>query len=56
MATKSVLKNIDIRDKHFGRSLVQALENAMEKSSKEVVIKKTVTRATKDQVRKFFGE
>jgi len=56
MATNSVLKNIDIREKHLGRTLVEALENAMDKGSKDVVVKKTVTRANKDQVLKFFGE
>lgn len=28
MATKSILKNIDIKDKELGKSLVIALENA----------------------------
>ncbi len=36
MATKSILKNVDIKDKKLGKSLVIALENAANKYVKEV--------------------
>ena len=36
MATKSILKNVDIKDKKLGKSLVIALENAAGKHIKEV--------------------
>lgn len=36
MATKSILKNIDIKDKKLGKSLVIALEHAARKHSKDV--------------------
>ncbi len=36
MATKSILKNEDIKDKNLGKSLVIALENAAKKEAKNV--------------------
>lgn len=41
MATKSILKNVDIKDKKLGKSLVIALENAAGKHSKEVTLSRT---------------
>lgn len=38
MATKSILKNVDIKDKKMGSAIVSALENASNKKSKEVVL------------------
>lgn len=43
MATKSILKNVDIKDKTLGKSLLSALENASGKSSKEVEMTRTYT-------------
>lgn len=55
MATKSITKNIDIRDKALGKSLVVALENAKGKKSKEVVYSKTYREIHGDEIRKIFG-
>lgn len=41
MATKSFLKNVDIKDKKLGKALVIALENAADKHSKEVQLSRT---------------
>lgn len=38
MATKSILKNVDIKDKKLGKSLIIALESAAGKQSKDVVL------------------
>lgn len=41
MATKSILKNVDIKDKKLGKQLVLALENASSKKSKQVTLSRT---------------
>lgn len=56
MATKSFTKNIDIRDKKLGKSLVSALENASKKGSKDVSISRTYSEASSDTIRKIFGK
>lgn len=56
MATKSILKNITIRDPATSYSLIQALENAKNKGSKKIQLTKTVVTADRDRIRKLFGE
>lgn len=57
MATKSILKNVVIRDKNVCRSLVSALENAQNKRSKDVRLKKKCTDLKNpDEIRTIFGE
>lgn len=56
MATKSILKNITIRDYATSYSLIQALENAKNKGSKKIQLTKTVVTADRDRIRKLFGE
>lgn len=56
MATKSILKNITIKDKATTRSLVNALENAGEKQAKEVEFSRGVRQADRDLIRTVFGE
>lgn len=56
MATKSILKNVDVRDVNLGRNLIHALENAMNKKSEEVVLSKAYTELTRDQISKIFGK
>lgn len=41
MATKSILKNVDIKDKKLGKSLVIALEHAAGKHAKDVELSRT---------------
>ena len=55
MATKSITKNIDIKDKALGKSLVVALENAKGKKSKEVVYSKAYREARVDEVKDILG-
>jgi len=55
MATKSILKNIDIKNQRLGRAFASALENAENKTSKEVNFSKTCTTATRSQVKNIFG-
>ena len=41
MATKSILKNVNIKNPKLGKSLVVALENASGKKSKDVTLSRT---------------
>ncbi len=56
MATKSILKSIDICDKRLGRQLLTALEHAEKKNSIQVVSSKIVTEIKKGQIKLLFGE
>lgn len=55
MATKSVLKNVDIKTRASALALVSALENAKGKSSQPVVQNRTFTDADKEEIQKMFG-
>lgn len=55
MATKSILKNIDIKDKKLGKSLLSALENASGKSSKEVEMTRTYTDVHGEKIKDVLG-
>lgn len=55
MATKSILKNVDIKDKKLGKSLIIALEHASEKSSKEVTLSRTYKDIHGENIKKIFG-
>ena len=54
MATKSILKNIRIKDKPFGRSLANALETAKSNSKKSVEFERTPIRVKKEDIKDFF--
>ncbi len=54
MATKSILKNVDIKDKKLGKSLVVALENAAGKKSKEVQLTRTYEDVRGDKLRSIL--
>ena len=54
MATKSVLKNIDVKTRDSALALVNALENAKGKHSQNVVPSRTFSYANKDEIRKMF--
>lgn len=56
MATKSILKNIDIKTPSAARSLVSALENAKGKCAKPVVNNRTFSDASREEIRKMFGD
>lgn len=54
MATKSIFKNIVIKDKILSKKLVLALENAKEKGSKQVVLSKSYHEVKKGQIEDIF--
>ena len=54
MATKSILKNIVIKDKKSCCSLINALETAKGKIRKEVVFSRDYRTATEDDIDKIF--
>lgn len=55
MATKSILKNININEKHLGRNFVSAMENAKNKTYKDVVLSKSCSVLKRDQIKSLFG-
>lgn len=56
MATKSIYKNVNIKGRDLTVGLVNALENAKNKKSKEVTITKSFQELKGDDLRKYFGE
>ncbi len=56
MATKSFLKNINIRDKVSARNFANALENVKNVSGKEVTINKACSIVKKNKIKELFGE
>ena len=56
VATKSVLKNVDIKTRKSALALVNALENAKGKHAQPVVKNRTFSDASRDEIRKMFGE
>lgn len=55
MATRSILKNVNIKDQKLGKSLVVALENATKKSSKNVTLSRTYSDVRGDKIKEIFG-
>lgn len=56
MATKSILKNVTIKDKRSACLLVSALENASGKRSQPVQHQRPHSDASRDDIRKMFGD
>lgn len=56
MATKSILKNIVIKDKKTGAALINALESAKDKKAKEVNFSRSVRNADDEMIMKMFGD
>lgn len=54
MATKSVLKNVDIKNRKSALALVSALENAKGKHSQAVINKRTFSDVSRTEIRKMF--
>lgn len=54
MATKTITKNIDIRDKRLGKSLIVALEHASGKKAKDVTISRTCADASNETIKDIF--
>lgn len=55
MATKSIIKNVDIKDRKLGKSLVVALENAAGKSSKNVTLSRTYKDVRGTNIKEVLG-
>lgn len=55
MATKSILKNVTIKDKKSALFLVSALENARDKRSQDVHHQRPHSDASREDIRKMFG-
>lgn len=56
MATKSILKNVDIKDRKLGKSLVVALEHAAGKRSKDVELTRTYEDVRGDKLRSILSK
>lgn len=55
MATKSILKNIEIRDKKFGRKFADAIEKAKTIPGKEVGYSRPYREVTEGEIKKLFS-
>ena len=51
MATKSIYKNVNLKNKTLTRGLVLALENAMDKKGKEVQLQKAFEEVKGDKIK-----
>ena len=56
MATKSIYKNIVIKDARLSKSLVSALENSHKKTRKDVKLSKSCREIKRGQIKDIFGE
>lgn len=56
MATKSILKSINIKRKKSALSLISAVENASGKHSKEVIYSRPCSEASREEIRAMFGK
>lgn len=56
MATKSILKNVNIVDKQFARTFVKALEEANETKYEPTQLTRKCTEVTGDKIKGFFGK
>ena len=54
VATKSVLKNIDVKTPVAARALVNALENAKGKHARPVINNRSFSDASREEIRKMF--
>lgn len=56
MATRSIYKNVSIKDGKLGKKLISALENAQKFQGKEVTYSKKHKEIRKDQIKDIFGD
>lgn len=54
MATKSILKNININQKKLSRNFVIALETAQDVQSKDVKLSRSCKDVKKDEIKDLF--
>ena len=55
MATKSILKNISVKDRTSARRLASALENASGKRSQPAQHQRPHSDASRDDIQRMFG-
>lgn len=56
MATLSITKNVNITKKNLSRTFISALENAENKTSNEVKLKRPYNEVKGEDIKKMFGE
>ena len=56
MATKSILKNINIKTKYAAARLADAMEYAKNLPDHPVEFQRSVSEATEEDIRKMFGK
>jgi len=56
MATKSILKNINVSNKKTGYAIVSALENSKIKKGKDVVLNRTCEEVKGFKINQIFGD
>lgn len=56
MATKSILKNINIKDKRLARTFVEALSGAEDTKYKSVQLSRECKEVTSDKIKEFFSK
>ncbi|MBQ2663787.1 MAG: hypothetical protein IJG16_06525 [Clostridia bacterium] len=56
MATKSIYKNISVKNRSFCRTLVSALENAQKKKAKDVQLSRTFSEVKNEDIKSIFGD
>lgn len=56
MATKSILKNINIKDKRLARTFVEALSEAEDTKYTPPKLSRDCKEVTSDKIKEFFGK
>lgn len=56
MATKSILKNVNISEKRFARTFVKALDEAENAKYKPAKLTRECKEITGDKIKEFFGK
>lgn len=56
MATKSILKTVNIKERKMGHALVEALERSQEAKPKSVKLSKPCREIKGSNIRELFGE
>ena len=56
VATKSILKTVDIKNPKLGKSMIQALENASGKQAQDIQLSRTYEDVKGDKIRRIFGK
>ena len=54
MATKSILKNVDIKERKLGKRFVDAMEKAMNAPEKDVQYTRSYREVRGEEIKKFF--